>query len=181
MKILKSVMLSATAVAVAMLPIAGHAQSKNPVTNALKGQLQRSSEIMVKAAEEMPADKYSFRPTPGSWTYGHLIMHVGDSNRMGCHWLTGYPAAPKSDLTPTSPKAELVASLKSSFAYCKKAIATFNDSKLSGMVPFYGGHKLSAAAVLLMVSGDWENHYAQQAAYLRRNGMLPPTAHHGKP
>ena len=181
MKMFKYAMLSATALAMVLVPVMGHAQSSNPVTNALKHSLQRSTQIMVKAAEEMPASKYGFRPTPGSWTFGHLIMHIGNSNRLGCHWLTGYPAAPKSNLTPTSSKAKLVASMKSSFAYCKKAIATFNDSKLGDMVPFYGGHKIPAAAVLLGVSSDWSNHYAQQAEYLRLNGMLPPTAHHGKP
>jgi len=181
MKMPKFSMLSAIAVAIALVPVAGHAQSSNPVTAAFMASLHRSSNIMVKAAEEMPANKYSFQPTAGSMTFGHLILHIGMANRMSCHMLTGAPAAPKVNLTYSSPKAKLVAQLKSSFAYCSKVLANFNDSKLGEMRPFFGGHKASAATWVLVISNDWADHYSQEAAYLRANGMLPPTAHHGKP
>jgi uncharacterized damage-inducible protein DinB len=181
MKMSKFVMLTSTALALALLPVAGQAQSSNPVTSALKATLQRSSGIMAKAAEEMPAEKYKFRPTAGSMTFGHLILHIGMANRMSCHMLTGAPAAPKMDLTYGSPKAQLVAQLKESFDYCSKVLANFNDSKLGEMRPFFGGRKVTGAMWVLVMSNDWADHYSQEAAYLRANGMLPPTAHHGKP
>lgn len=181
MKMFKLSMLSATALAMVLLPVLGHAQSSSPVTTALKASLARSSHIMVAAAEKMPADKYGFQPTAGSMTFGHLILHIGMANRMSCHMLTGAPAAPKVDLTYTSPKAKLVAQLKSSFAYCSKALEGFNDSKLGEMRPFFGGRKVTGATWVLVISNDWADHYSQEAAYLRANGMLPPTAHHGKP
>lgn len=181
MKMLKYATVSAVALGMAMLPGMGQAQSKNPVTTAMKASLQRSSQIMVAAAEKMPADKYSFQPTAGSMTFGHLILHIGTANRISCHLLTGAAAAPRPHLTATSPKAKLVAQLKSSFAYCSKALAGFNDSKLGEQLPFFGGHKVSAARWVLVITNDWADHYSQEAAYLRQNGMLPPTAHHGKP
>lgn len=183
MKQLKSSILSTTALAAAMalLPAVGRAQSSNPVTSALKASLERSSRNMVAAAEKMPADKYNFKPTAGSRTFGGLILHIGNSNRGACHWLTGAPAAPKSDLTENSPKAQLVDALKSSFDYCSHALENFNDSKLGSQVPFYGGRTVSAATLVLALSGDWDDHYSQQAAYLRSNGMLPPTTRHGQP
>lgn len=181
MKMIQFAMASAVAASMCLLPIAGQAQSSNPVTSALLATLHRSSGIMAKAAEEMPANKYSFQPTPGSMTFGHLILHIGMANRMSCHMLTGAPAAPKVDLNYGSPKAKLVAQLKESFAYCDKVLANFNDSKLGEMRPFFGGRKVTAATWILVISNDWADHYSQEAAYLRRNGMLPPTAHHGKP
>ncbi|MFZ0663384.1 MAG: DinB family protein [Acidobacteriaceae bacterium] len=187
MKVLKSAVLSAAALTttlattMVLLPAVGHAQSSNPITAALKASLQRSSHIMAAAAEQMPADKYSFKPTAGSRTFGGLVLHIGNANRAACHWLTGAPAAPKNDLTPSSPKAQLVASLKSSFDYCDGALGNFNDSKLSDRVPFFGGRTLSVAASVLLLTDDWADHYSQEAAYLRANGMLPPTAHHGQP
>lgn len=172
---------AAFATAAVLLPAAGQAQFSNPVTAALKSSLQRSSRVMAAAAEKMPADKYSFKPTAGSRTFGALVLHVGNSNRAACHWLTGAPAAPKNNLTSNSPKAQLVASLKSSFDYCSQSLENFNDSKLSGQVPFYGGRTVSAASAVLSLAADWADHYSQEAAYLRANGMLPPTAHHGQP
>ena len=174
-------MLAAAAFGMVLVPVMGHAQSKNPMSDALRASLQRSSGIMVKAAEEMPANKYNFQPTAGSMTFGHLILHIGMANRMSCHMLTGAPAAPKVDLTYTSPKAKLVAQLRESFDYCSKALANFNDSELGAMHPFFGGRKASGATWVLVITEDWADHYSQEAAYLRRNGMLPPTAHHGKP
>ncbi|MGH9588642.1 MAG: DinB family protein [Acidobacteriaceae bacterium] len=183
MKVLKSGTLSVAVLTttILLLPTVGRAQSSNPVTDALKASLQRSSSKMAAAAEQMPADKYNFKPTEGSRTFGGIVLHIGNSNRMACHWLTGAPEAPKSSLTASSPKADLVASLKSSFDYCSKALENFNDSKLSGQVPFYGGRTMSAAASVLALAGDWDDHYSQEAAYLRANGMLPPSSHHGKP
>lgn len=185
MKVFKSTTLSVAVLTITftifLLPAVGRAQSSNPVTDALKASLQRSSKKMIAAAEEMPADKYSFKPTEGSRTFGGIVLHIGNSNRMACHWLTGAPEAAKNNLTATSPKAELIASLKESFDYCSKALESFNDSKLTGQVPFYGGRTMSAAASVLALSDDWADHYSQEAAYLRANGMLPPSAHHGKP
>ena len=172
---------AALAMTMVMLPVVGRAQSSNPVTTALKDSLQRSSHKMVAAAEQMPTAKYSFKPTAGSRTFGGIVLHIANSNRGACHWLTGAAEAPKNDLTPESPKAQLVASLKSSFDYCSQALENFNDSKLSGQVPFYGGRTVTAAALVLALSDDWADHYSQEAAYLRANGMLPPTAHHGQP
>ena len=183
MKVLKSATLSVAVltIAIVLLPAVGRAQSANPITDALKESLQRASSNMAAAAEEMPAEKYNYKPTAGSRTFGGIVLHIGNANRMACHWLTGAPEAPKNNLTATSPKDQLVASLKSSFDYCSKALENFNDSKLSNQVPFFGGRTMSAAASVLALAGDWDDHYSQEAAYLRANGMLPPTAHHGKP
>jgi uncharacterized damage-inducible protein DinB len=183
MKALNSILLSVAALAITAvaLPATGHAQAKDPVTTALKASLERSSRIMTDAAEKMPANKYSFKPTAGSRTFGGIVLHIANANRNACHWLTGAAAAPKTDLKATSAKEQLVDSLKSSFDYCSQALKNFNDSKLGEQVPFYGGRKVSAAKSVLELTADWADHYSQEAAYLRANGMLPPTAHHGQP
>jgi Tfp pilus assembly protein PilZ len=43
-------------------------------------------------------------------------------------------------------------------------------------LPFFGGRKMSRAAIMTLTTGDWADHYSQYANYLRLNGMLPPTA-----
>ncbi|GAC1508986.1 MAG: hypothetical protein NVS1B11_13040 [Terriglobales bacterium] len=44
--------------------IASAQQDKNPVSTVVKGMLGRSQKNMVAAAEEMPAEKFGFKPTP---------------------------------------------------------------------------------------------------------------------
>ncbi|MGH9394619.1 MAG: DinB family protein, partial [Terriglobales bacterium] len=164
----------AATLAIAALPLAG--QVANPVSSALKTSLKSATSKMVAAAAEMPADKYSFKPTPESMSFGQLVLHVATSNQGLCRSLTGAAATPKTTLTATSPKDDLVALLKSSFEYCTTNIAGLDDSKLGSEVPYYGGRKVSQAQLMMGLSDDWADHYSQQAAYLRLNGLLPPTA-----
>src|SRR5436305_4069579 len=60
------------------------AQEKNPVTSAVKEILPRQQKNLVAAAEEMPADKYAYKPTEQQMTFGHLVLHVVESNNYFC-------------------------------------------------------------------------------------------------
>lgn len=170
---------AACTMVLALMPLAGAAQATNPVSTALKNSLTTHTRTMVAAAEAMPADKYGFKPTPESMSFGQLILHVATSNQGMCQWISGAAAAPKTTLTPTSSKDDLVNLLKSSFDYCSQAFSSLDDSKLASDVPSFGGRKTSQAALMMALSDDWADHYSQQAAYLRLNGILPPTARRG--
>lgn len=56
----------------------------NPVADATRAWLQVEAKNLTAAAEEMPADKYDFRPTPEQMTFKHLMVHIGTSNRIMC-------------------------------------------------------------------------------------------------
>ena len=45
---------------------------------------------MIAAADEMPADKYNFSPTPQQMTFAHLILHATRLNygALFCHFRT---------------------------------------------------------------------------------------------
>ncbi len=147
----------------------------NPVTTAVKNQLPRFSKNMVAAAEAMPADKYGFKPTPEMNSFGHLVMHIAQSNNGLCSKISGL-AAPDAKMTDTDPKDTLVAALKASFDYCAAALEKVDDSKLGEQMMLFGNRPFSRAAVLIILSDDWYDHYGAQAVYLRLNGILPPTA-----
>ena len=147
----------------------------NPVTTAVKNQLPRFSKNMVAAAEAMPADKYGFKPTPEMNSFGHLVMHIAQSNNGLCSKISGM-AAPDAKMTDTDPKDTLVAALKASFDYCSKSLEKVDDSKLGEQMMLFGNHPFSRAGVLIILSDDWYDHYGTQAVYLRLNGILPPTA-----
>jgi hypothetical protein len=73
-------------------------------------------------------------------------------------------------------KPALLARLRETFAFCDQALAPLTDANLAEQLPFFGGRKMSRAAVMTLTTGDWADHYSQSAIYLRLNGMLPPTA-----
>ena len=147
----------------------------NPVSAAVKAQLPRFSKNMVAAAEAMPAEKFNFKPTPEMNSFAHLVMHIAQSNNGLCSKLSDAPA-PEAKLADTDPKDKLVAGLKASFDYCASALEKVDDSKLGDQMMLFGNRPFSRAAVLIILSDDWYDHYGAQATYLRLNGILPPTA-----
>jgi len=147
----------------------------NPVTSTVKAQMTRYAKNMVAAADLMPADKFNFKPTPEMNTFGHLTLHIAQSNNFLCSKISG-TAAPDVKLTDTDAKEKLVAALKASFEYCATALANVDDSKLGDPLTLFGNRPSSRAGALIALSDDWYDHYGAQAIYLRLNGILPPTA-----
>ncbi len=165
---------------VAVAAISARAQESsapiaNPVSTTVKSQLTRFSKNMVAAAESMPAEKYGFKPTPEMNTFGHLVMHIVQSNNLLCSKISG-AAAPDAKLADSDGKEKLVAGLKASFEFCSTALANVDDSKLSESMMLFGNRPASRAAALIALSDGWNDHYGTQAIYLRLNGILPPTA-----
>ena len=156
-------------------PLAETGTVANPVSTTVKAQLARFTKNMVAAAEAMPAEKYNFKPTPEMNSFGHLVMHIAQSNNGLCAKISDTPA-PDAKMADTDPKEKLVAALKASFEYCATSLEKVDDSKLGDQMMLFGNRPFSRAAVLIILSDDWYDHYGAQATYLRLNGILPPTA-----
>lgn len=163
----------------ALVPFAAQAQdaaaSGNPVTDSVKQMVAQHAKAIEAAADEMPADKYSYKPTAGQITFGHLIMHLAQSNSFLCSAISGTKPPDQPTLTEADPKDKLTAALKSSFDYCTTVLNSTDDSKL-GQTVTIRGRSLSEARVMITLVADLYDHYSAEAAYLRLNGMLPPTA-----
>jgi uncharacterized damage-inducible protein DinB len=173
-----------TAIAVLLLAVAPAvvAQSKtstpvasNPVVSALRQMEERRSKNLIAAAEEMPADKYSYRPTPQQMTFAHLVMHVTESNNSLCPLIAGEQER-EVKLSESDSKEMLTKTLKDSFAYCEQVLAKADDTNLGQPVPLAGGRTGTRAAALIHLASGWADHYSAAAMYLRLNNLLPPTA-----
>jgi hypothetical protein len=160
-------------------PLADMAAVPNPVTGTVKAQLARFSKNMVGAAELMPAEKYGFKPSPEMNSFGHVVMHIAQSNNGLCSKISG-GAAPELKISDSDPKDKLVAALKASFDYCAAELEKVDDSKLGDPMMLFGNRPASRATALIVLSDDWYDHYGAQAIYLRLNGILPPTAQPAK-
>lgn len=152
------------------------APSASPVADALRSGLARYSKNMTAAADAMPADKFSFKPTTDQSTFAHLTIHIAESNFNFCSKISGVAAPEGPKLAETDGKDKLVAAVKSSFDFCSTALAKVDDSHLAEQIPLFGGRNVSRAGVMLILSGSWGDHYSAQSMYLRLNGVLPPTA-----
>jgi hypothetical protein len=151
----------------------------NPVSGFVKAGVARYEKNMVAAAEAMPAEKYGFKPSPEMNSFGHLVMHIAQSNNTFCAKISGQ-TAPDVKIAETDAKDKLVAAVKDSFAYCAAALAKVDDSKLGEQFVLFGNRPISRGGALVALGGSWTDHYATQAIYLRLNGILPPTAQPAK-
>ena len=150
-------------------------ETKNPVSTVVREILPRQQKNLVAAAEEMPADKYGYRPTEPQMSFARLIMHIAESNNHLCARISD-SQEPKTELKDTDGKDKLVAALKGSFDFCTTVLAKVDDSKLGDTVELFGGRKGPRAFAMFALAMDWADHYSAAAMYLRLNGLLPPTA-----
>jgi DinB superfamily len=148
----------------------------NPVSNALRKLVADESHNTVAAVEEMPADKFGFRPTPQQNTFGHLVVHMIRANYGLCALISGAKAPAMPTLNDDDPKDTLVPALKAAFQFCTDSLAQIDDSHFGEMVPFIGGKMVSRGFMVVTASEDYGDHYSTAAMYLRLNGLLPPTA-----
>lgn len=172
-------------VVIAVVAIAGVASAQTPqapqgagqLSNALLAAWVRFSQNMPAAADLMPPDKYTFKPTPEQMSFGEILAHEAESNETLCGALAGGAKTPtESAAGATAPKADLVARLRKSFEYCGGVVSQLKESALADSVPFFGGRKATKARAAVALAQDWADHYAQAAMYLRLSGILPPSA-----
>jgi uncharacterized damage-inducible protein DinB len=151
------------------------AATSNPVVSTVRMLEERQSKNLIGAADEMPADKYSYHPTPEQMSFAHLVIHTVEANSGSCARIAGeQPREVK--LSESDSKDVLTKALKDSFAYCEQVLAKADDSGLGTAVALPGGRTATRAAVLIYLATGWADHYAGAAMYLRLNGLLPPSA-----
>jgi uncharacterized damage-inducible protein DinB len=153
------------------------AAAQNPVSDAFRSVEQRQAKNIIDAAEEMPADKYGYKPTPAQMSFGDVVAHlIDEGNDYLCSASSGQPAPVHAKFTGADAKDKLVAGLKDSFQFCATTLAQMRDAQLGDSTPFFGARKVTRGLAVLITVADWGDHYSQMAIYLRLNGHLPPTA-----
>ena len=164
------------AILILSLVSAAAAQSKSPVSDVLREMLGGREKNTVAAFEEMPADKYEYKPTSDQMTFGHLAAHIVEGNNSFCANVGDVPQPKVEELKGTEGKDKLVAAVKASFEFCHTALAKADDSKLSSDIKWFDGKPRARAWAFLGLASSWADHYGMAAMYLRLNGLVPPSA-----
>jgi hypothetical protein len=150
--------------------------TKDPVATSLRLLLQRSRTNTVGSIAAMPADKFSYKPTPDQMTFAHLVVHIIGFNNSFCAKVADVPAPKVEEAKETDPKDKLLADATASYDFCNEALGKMDDSKLGDSIELFGGRQSPRAMAALILASGWADHYAAAAQYLRLNGILPPSA-----
>ena len=147
----------------------------NPLTASEKGLYSFVSGAVVGAAQKMPEENYSFKPTPEVRSFGQLVGHVADANYAFCSQTLGETNPAKGIEKTKTAKADLVAALKDSVAYCNKTFDSMTDAKGTEMVKFMN-FNMAKLTLLSLNTAHTDEHYGNMVTYLRLKGIVPPTS-----
>ena len=147
----------------------------NPITASEKGLYSFVSTAAVGAAQKMPEENYSFKPTPEVRSFGQLVGHVADASYMFCSLSLGEANPAKAIEKTKTSKADLVAALQDAVAYCNKAFDSMTDVKGSQMVKFRN-FEIAKLTVFSLNTAHTDEHYGNMVTYLRMKGIVPPTS-----
>jgi len=169
---------SAAAQAHAGTPATAPVQAAGPSGPAIEVQhyYAGTKANILKSADKMPAESYSFKPEPDVRTYARVINHISETQLRICGVVNGTaPSALAKVPAETADKAEIVEALKASFAECDKAYATVTDANLGEMFTA-GPAKRSRVGLLWQNAAHDAEQYATLALYLRLKDIAPPSS-----
>ena len=125
-----------------LLALPAISQEKQPSDNPLSAFTKRvygfQKGILLRSAEKMPEEDYNVKPAETVRRYGQIIGHLADAQYLFCSKvLDEKNPEPKIEQTKTS-KADLIAALKTAFAYCDKAYDGMTDVSGGQIVKLFG-------------------------------------------
>jgi uncharacterized damage-inducible protein DinB len=145
------------------------AGSVAPLFETVKGYI-------IASAEQMPEDRYGYRPTPEVRTFGQIVGHVAMTQYWFCNAATGQTQEP-GNFEELTAKADLVAAITQAFDYCAGAYA-MNDAMAMEEVDLWGETGTRVWVLTYNATHAWE-HYGNLVTYMRANGMVPPSSQGG--
>jgi uncharacterized damage-inducible protein DinB len=145
---------------------------------ALRQFWQMMSGYIAQAAQDMPEEKYSYRPTPEVRSFGEIIGHVAGAQNLMCAAALGeQPRAEDEIEKSVKDKAGLIRALQQSTEYCGRAFQQ-TDAATRAPAELFGMKVTRFHALALNTTHDGE-HYGNLVTYLRMNGMVPPSSRGG--
>ena len=125
----------------------------------LRKHFAEVSALVVKAAELVPADKYSYRPTDGVRTFGELISHIADSYGYYCGAPGGQHAGGSAGPGQGgADKATTTARLQNASAACTAPAKALDAEAWIGNI------------------AHTNLHYGNIVTYMRMLGLVPPSS-----
>ena len=144
------------------------------LSGATRIQYNQIKTLLLKTAEKMPEENYSFKPTADVRSFGAIIGHVADSEGYFCSVISGQEN-PVADAEKLKSKAELTAALKKSFDFCDKAFDGLTDKSEMEVIKVGQNERTRGAIANFSLMHNWE-HYGNLVTYMRLKGVVPPSS-----
>jgi uncharacterized protein YndB with AHSA1/START domain len=188
----RAVVIAGLAAVLVPAPTGAQAPAASP--DALKNMAMSMHDAiaghLASAAALMPEERYEFRATPEVRSFGQMIAHVAGSQFIYCGAATGArldaatrqrlgPARSYAEASPPAaagpvPKDVLVQLLRDGLEFCRTAQTGLAADGLLEPVSL-AGRSLPRIQLLMENVAHSNEHYGNLVAYLRLNGLVPPS------
>jgi len=180
------------ALAIALLcatPTLAQTASENVYTEAARTQFGYVQDLLVKAAEKVGEDVYSFKPTPEVRSFAGVLGHAADGNILLCKVASGQTdiASVLKNLPSfqvhekKTAKADLIAALKESRSACESVFAQLTDANGRQKVAWFGDTQMPKLLVMMQATSHAWEHYGNLVTYMRLKGIVPPSSEQQPP
>lgn len=139
-------------------------------------ELSVAEDHVVRLAEAIPADKYTWRPADGVRSVSEVLLHLASSHNNMPRMLG---VAPREGMLAadydksTTDKAKIVAALRESFALMRAGVERLTDADAEKTLPWFDG-KNTYRGMLYFMARHTGEHTGQLIAYARMIGVVPP-------
>ena len=151
------------------------APPKNPLVATSQAFFASAKNNILRSADKVPDDLWSYQPAPTVRTFAQLFAHVADGQYEFCGMASEGKVVDKGIEKSATTKAAIVAALKDAFAYCEAAYAKMTDTTAAEMVPFFNRQVTRIGAMDYNVVHTTE-HYGNLVTYMRLKNIVPPTS-----
>jgi uncharacterized damage-inducible protein DinB len=152
---------------------AGILPAQNAMITENKQNYETIKNNILKSAEKMPDDAYSFQPTKEERTWAALMGHIADAQTGICSAASGEPK--RGNAGQLTSKSELVKALQASFDVCDSVWGATTDANAHTMVK-RGNREMTRLGVLIYNTTHDNESYGTMAVYLRLKNIVPPSS-----
>lgn len=167
-------------VTLVLITSAPRAAAQSATVNPISGELLKDwidmKNTLMKLANEMPEEKYSYKSTPPQRDFGQQVLHIAGANVMNLNFLRGKATPPVINRNAKS-KAEIMKAMADSFDYGEALIREQTPASMFEIVQTnaFLGPSSRARVIYFLLGHSWDI-YGQMAVYLRLNGGVPPAS-----
>jgi len=152
------------------------ASAQSPMMAAVKAQHDQVKGYLLKTAETIPENLYSFKATPEVRSIAQLIGHVADASAGICSSASGdKPPALNAEKSMTT-KSALTKALAEAMAFCDKAIGGMDDKRAMETTKFFVGGTSTRGMIFAFNTAHNFEHYGNLVTYMRLNKIVPPSS-----
>src|SRR6476469_5428978 len=148
--------------------------AKSPLIATSQAFFTGAKNNILRSAEKIPDNLWSFQPTPDVRTVAQLFAHVADGQYEFCGAADGKPVD-KGIEKSAKTKEAIVAALKDAFAYCDAVYSKMSDADAANIVDFFG-RKATKLGIMDFNTAHTMEHYGNLVTYMRIKNIVPPSS-----